>query len=173
MHTRIVLQPGCLAAMPREFDVASPRVLLKHENELTPYLDFVAYDRIDAIHVPTKLVAGHDAAREDYLAAMEQGEPWIDGGLLMARRVVYEAVPQNPYLAWGEAEDVDWCFRLMANGFLVDLEPNAVAHSQTNKMTPRALRQGLASKIARRIVRRARNGVRWMRLGLNRFVGRS
>jgi hypothetical protein len=159
MHSRIVLQDGCLAALPREFDAVTPRVEYREGEQSFRHIDFSVEGVLDAEAVPTRLAPLNSYDQQRYLSILSRGRPYIDGGLFAARRSLFETVPLNPYLAWGEAEDLEWSARLLAAGYLVDLEPKAVAVSQTFKLPRAMVDRPRLFKLARRpsrLVRTAR-----------------
>lgn len=155
MHARIVLQPGCLAAFPREFDVTTPHVQYREGDRTIPYIDWVVAHDLAFDRLPRRLQSSLFYDRHDHLAQLATGGlPYIDGGVFAGMRDVLRAVPLNPYLAWGEAEDGDWCTRLQAEGHLVDLEVDALAVSQSFKLPRRLIerpKMSAALSRARRI----------------------
>jgi hypothetical protein len=52
----------------------------------------------------------------------------------MVRKDVHERCPLNEDVAWDEAEDLEWCHRALAAGFLIDLAPEAKAVSAVGKL---------------------------------------
>jgi hypothetical protein len=141
MHVRIVLEPGCLAAMPHEFDVITPAVAYEHDGRRVRYLDYRILDFADPRRVPSTGLTLMIENPQRYLAKLHRGQPYIDGGLFIARRAVFETTALNEALAWGEAEDIEWCNRLYHAGYLIDMEPAANATSQTFKMHKSSLEQ--------------------------------
>ncbi|MCI3132737.1 hypothetical protein [Phenylobacterium aquaticum] len=138
MHARIVLQPGALAATPREFDIGSPNVLIEEGGRLAPYLSLCFTDATTPGRMPRRLSTTlRNVWKADPLEIHQLGAPYVDGGVFMAMRSVYDACSLDPNIAWGEAEDVEWCYRAAVNGYLVDLFPTAIAVSQTNKLARR------------------------------------
>ncbi len=159
LHARIVLQPGCLAAFPREFDVSTPRVEYHEDGKVVPYLDWLVSPVLDGDLIPRRFGSRFDYSRDRYLGQLNgQDRPYIDGGVLAASTKVYLETPISPVLAWGEGEDAEWCSRLHAAGRLVDLEPKALALSQTFKF-PRNVVEQLA--LARSLLP-ARRAARFM-----------
>ena len=139
LHTRILLESGCLAAFPREFDVTTPRVVYREGERSIPYIDWVVAHNFAFDRLPHRLQSSLFYARNDHLAQLATGGlPYVDGGVFVGMRDVLRAVPLNPYLAWGEAEDNEWCSRLQSEGYLVDLDASAEATSQSFKL-PRRL----------------------------------
>jgi hypothetical protein len=141
LHARIVLQPGCLRAMPADFDIITPRVEYHEADRIIPYLDWNVTDALDGETLARRQPPLNTYSRNDYLALMQLGLPYIDGGLFMINRSCALETPMNEYVAWGEAEDLEWCGRLHANGRLIDLEPSALALSQTFKWPRRMIDQ--------------------------------
>lgn len=138
MHARIVLEPGCLAAFPREFDVSTPRVVYREGDREIPYLDWVVAHDFAFDRLPRRLQSPLHYDRQRHLAQLSTGGlPYIDGGVFVSMRDVYREVPLNPFLAWGEGEDNEWCARLQAEGYLVDLQSAARATSQSFKLSRR------------------------------------
>lgn len=134
MHARMLLADGCLAGLPDEFDVTTPRVEYHGEGLSVPYLDWMVVPSLDGDAVPRRLPAPYNYQRSRYLDLLRTGMlPFIDGGLFIARTELLRQVPINPDLAWGEAEDIEWCARLHAAGALVDLAPAVLAISQSFK----------------------------------------
>lgn len=157
MHARIVLQPGALAATPREFDIGSPNVLIEEDGRLAPYLSLCFTDATTPGRMPRRLSATLRNVRQaDPLEIHQLGAPYVDGGVFMAMRPVYDACPLDPSIAWGEAEDVEWCYRAAAHGYLVDLFPAAIAMSQTNKLNLRPRLPALLEFFAMRALRAVR-----------------
>lgn len=150
MHARIVLQPGCLAAFGREFDVSTPCVRYAEAGHTVPYLDWVVAHDMAFDRLPRRRQTSNYYNRDAYLSQLATGGlPYIDGGLFVGMRAAMLAVPLNPFLAWGEAEDCDWCTRLQAEGYLVDLEPQALALSQSWKLPRRMIhRPGLSALLS-------------------------
>jgi hypothetical protein len=137
-HARITLAAGCLAALPREFDVLTPRVEYHEAGRVVPYLDWMKLPVLDGEETPRGLPSRISYDRSRYLGLMAApGRATIDGGLFIARRALAQAVPLNSDLAWGEAEDAEWSARLHAAGALIDLAPEALALSQSCKLPRR------------------------------------
>lgn len=134
MHARMLLADGCLAGLPREFDVLTPRVEYHGDGVKVPYLDWMTAPALEGDGMPRGLPAPYNYDRSKYLDLLRSGmQPYIDGGLFMARTELLRQVPINPQLAWGEAEDTEWCARLHAAGSLVDIDPSVLATSQSFK----------------------------------------
>jgi hypothetical protein len=162
LHARIELADQALANMPAEFDVCTPVVDVETGSHRLPYLDFVVVDDCD----PARMLRGARTApgyeRSSYLDRLSRGWGVIDGGCFAIWKDVAEDQPMNPMLAWGEAEDAEWCWRLHHNGYLVDLIPGARAASATSKH--RVSRLPVADNLAREVVtigRRLSNRLRY------------
>lgn len=139
MHCRIVLQPGCLAAVPAEFDIGTPNVMAATaDGGLEPYISLCFADLGELGRAPTaRAVTTRNVPPERYLEIHERGAPYADGGVFFASRAVYQDCALDEDIAWGEAEDVEWCARAANLGYLVDLFPASIAVSQTNKIPAR------------------------------------
>lgn len=157
MHARMVLKNRCLSALPREFDVITPRVEYHEGDRAVPYLDWLKGPVLDGEGVPRSLPSPVDFNRTRYLDQMTApGQAYIDGGLFVARRNFALRTPLNPHLAWGEAEDTEWCARVHAAGGLVDLAPDALAVSQSFKLPRRYINQPTFSRLAQPVLRQLR-----------------
>lgn len=135
LHTRVVLEAGALAGMPREFDISSPNTSVLVDGVRRPYLSLTQSDGVWLGHATrrtTVMLRQLDGA--DPTALLERGPVFIDGGAFCVTRAVFDACPLNPFVAWNEGEDVEWCGRAHMNGFLVDMSPRSPAYSQTNKL---------------------------------------
>jgi len=133
-HTRIVLRPKCLSLLPREFDIITPRVWTQGSKSCLPYLDLqfvkTATEAMIASGVPVPCY--YDRHHwHDYLSTLY---PFIDGGLFCVRRQLAIQTPIHDTIAWGEAEDVEWCKRLLQSGNLVELAEYSHADSSICKM---------------------------------------
>ena len=134
LHSRIVLGDGCLNALPVEFDAITPRVEYRRGRSVLPYLDWAVLPSLDGDQVPVRFGSRFDYPRDRYLSEVDGiGRPYIDGGVFAVFADVYRGTPLAPELAWGEGEDIEWCSRLHSAGRLVDLEPQALAVSQSFK----------------------------------------
>lgn len=130
-HARIVLEQGALAAMPREFDVITPRVEFREDDKPVRHIDYTVEDVLDGEGVSRRLSPFNAYDPHRYLEILAKGRPVIEGGVYAARKSVLESVPFSPFLAAGEGEDLEWSARLQAMGCLVDFEPQSVAFTQT------------------------------------------
>lgn len=132
-HTRIALRPGCLDAIPLEFDLITPRVWVQGVTGPLPYLDLGFLDnRSVALHSQVPQPPIH-YDRSSWRARLGQFYPYIDGGLFCVRRSLALAVPLSETVAWGEGEDAEWSLRLMGDGKLLELAEDAHADSLTCK----------------------------------------
>jgi hypothetical protein len=160
-HARVVLSDGCLAAMPREFDVITPRVEYQLDERQRRYVDFTVEDVLDGEAVSRHSSPSNAYDPRRYLSILSRGRPVIEGGIYAGRKTVLESVPFNPFLAAGEGEDLEWSARLHANGCLVDLEPDALAILQPSNLPRHAPvpRPGWLSVLHRpaRVLRATRN----------------
>ena len=140
LHARIVLDDGALGHVPREFDISGPltRVSARHGGE-QPYLSMMQTDAVWSglmTKRATRMLG--EVAGADYLALMERGPVFVDGGAFYVSRRVFEACALHDQIAWEEAEDAEWCGRAFASGLLVDLAPGSGAVSQTSKLSDRS-----------------------------------
>jgi hypothetical protein len=159
LHVRVVLEPGALAAVPREFDILSPNTFVEMNGALTPYLSLTAMDPPLPGRPPRRLsVNTRNLARIDPLTLHERGFVYVDGGAFMVPKSLFEACPLDPNLAWEEGEDVEWCLRALVEGYISDLAIGCRAISQTSKYRPRP-RLGPLTRPAEKAVR----AVRWLK----------
>ena len=133
LHARIELDKGALTKMPAEFDLTTPAIRVNTGGRWHPYLDLHLLRDSD----PARMFHGPQyptpRSRSDYLLELSRAWSVIDGGCFAVWRDVALDQPLNRLLAWGEAEDVEWCLRLHHNGYLVDLNPYSGAISATSK----------------------------------------
>jgi hypothetical protein len=138
MHARIVLGHLALQGVPRDFDFGTPDVRVVRQGRSEPYLSLCFSDAGELGRFPrAKPLTTRNLWGQDHLAIHQQGAPYIDGGVFFARRDAYLDCPLDETIAWGEAEDVEWCARAAQKGYLVDLFPGSPATSQTDKIGPR------------------------------------
>lgn len=140
-HTRIVLREGCLAAMPAEFDLITPRVWVQGAEAMLPYLDLGLFATDSAALYSDKASAPCHYDRARWLHGVAQRYPYIDGALFCVRKSLAQRVALSDSIGWGEAEDSEWALRLVHGGRLVELAPQAHAESTSCK-TPRYARWG-------------------------------
>lgn len=137
-HARISFEQTCLATMPREFDLITPRVCLFTTSGL-PYLDwnFIIVKHGQTVSHGGPLPIGFN--RYNWRKYYPFSAPYIDGGLFAVSRLQFERTPMRSDAAWGEAEDVEWCANITADSGLVELAEHSIAVSATNKL-PRYLK---------------------------------
>lgn len=140
-HTRITLRPGCLAALPEEFDLITPRVWVRGAKSDLAYLDLGFFHGSSiAIHSWRPQPPVH-YDRSYWLQKLKCAYPYIDGGLFCVRRSMAQSIPMSESIAWGEAEDAEWALRWLHCGRLLEIGLHAHAESATCK-TPRYARWG-------------------------------
>ena len=137
LHARVVLDPGALARVPREFDVSGPATSVVLSGRVRRYLSLAQTDTVWPSPLTGRsTVMMRHIRNGDPLALHERGPVYIDGGAFYVTKPVFEQCPLSDYIAWNEAEDVEWCGRAFAQGFLVDMAPKSHAMSQTDKLGP-------------------------------------
>lgn len=137
LHARVVLDRGALARVPSEFDISGPATSVMVGGKVRPYLSLTQTDSV----WPTPLlrrstVMMRHIRNGDPIALHERGPVFIDGGAFFVTKAAFEQCPLSDYIAWNDGEDVEWCGRAFAQGFLVDMAPEAHAMSQTDKLGP-------------------------------------
>ncbi len=139
LHTRIILQPGSLSRVPREFDVLSPNVSIIRGGRRVPYLSLGVSDTGILGRMPSLPPAslGHFRARGGVDTLRRKYPLYVDGGAFFVMQGVAKQCPLNEALAWGENEDGEWCARLRSQGFLLDLAEDCAAISLTSKFPVR------------------------------------
>jgi hypothetical protein len=142
-HSRIVLRPGALAAMPLEYDLITPKVFAQGHKAILPYLDLGFMGLATTSMVASGVQPPVYYPRERWYDHLRSLYPYIDGGLFCVRRSLALSVPLHDRIAWGEGEDAEWCLRLLNQGHLIELatDPHAAADSATCK-APRYARFG-------------------------------
>lgn len=135
LHARVVLDEGALGRAPREFDISGPSVRVREARGEKPYLSLLQTDSVWPGLTPRRATRTlRDAPSGDPLVLIERGGVLVDGGAFYVTKAVAQACPLHDLVAWQEGEDVEWCGRAFANGFLVDLAPDSGALSQSNKL---------------------------------------
>lgn len=135
LHARMVLDKGALARVPSEFDISGPNTRVRTARGEEPYIALLQTEGVWPGEQTRAMTLGlRDMPSGDPLALMERGGVFVDGGAFYLTRPVFEACPLHPEIAWEEGEDVEWCGRAFACGFLVDIAPDSGALSQTNKL---------------------------------------
>lgn len=139
LHARVVLETGALSAVPREFDMSSPNTTVQSGDRRETYLSLSQTDSVWPGVVPrtTTLMMRHLKPGTDPLVLHQHGPVFVDGGAFYVTKDLAEQCPLHDQIAWNEGEDVEWCGRAFAAGFLIDLAPDSPAYSQTNKLNPR------------------------------------
>lgn len=134
LHTRILLDPDCLARVPAEFEILSPRVFTSGSED---YLSLGVHDSGMPGRVP--LLAPNSLRRlpvSRYLELFDQGPAYVDGGVFFVRKDIHARCPLHAHVAWDEVEDIEWSARALAEGILIDLAPAATARSAVSKLRP-------------------------------------
>lgn len=140
-HTRIALRPGCLAAMPSEFDVITPRVWVEGSGQDLPYID-LGFNHFETVALQSRFMSPsvlYD--RNRWMSYLDRFYPYIDGGLYFTMRGLINEIPLSESVAWGEGEDVEWARRIIQSGRLLELSLSANADSNVSKM-PRYSKAG-------------------------------
>ncbi len=134
LHARVVLEPGALDAVPREFDISGPNIMQESGGRRTSYLSLSSTETIWPGQMPrtTPWLMRH--VDDDPIALHRKGRLFVDGGAFYVMKAVHELCPLNDLIAWNEAEDVEWCARAFTAGLLVDIAPDSLALSQTAKI---------------------------------------
>jgi GT2 family glycosyltransferase len=99
---------------------------------------------------------------KNYLTMLKNRIPFVDGGIFAVTKRVLAVCPLNDNLRWGECEDVEWCNRARAHGFLIDMCPEMTATNAVSKVTslarlprPAAVFVRTASRAHKRAIRLA------------------
>src|SRR5262249_45239752 len=131
LHARVVLEPGALARVPREFDMSSPNTTVEENGRRETYLSLSATDGVWPAMVPhrTTLMMRHLKRGADPLQLHERGGLFVDGGAFYVTKEFADECPLHDLIAWNEAEDVEWCGRAFTQGFLIDMAPDSAAYS--------------------------------------------
>ena len=172
LHARVVLEAGALAALPREFDILSPNTLVLEREERRPYLSLASAPGSVLGQIPRDLVLNfRNVPRRDPLALHRRGGVYVDGGCFFTTKAVHEACPLDDHLGWEEGEDLEWCSRAFANGYISDIALDSLAISTTSRYRPRP-RLGPLEAPAEWVVRRARVIKAGVGAGLRGLIGR-
>lgn len=166
LHSRVLLAPDTLRHVPEEFEIITPRVFTQGDGAREDYLSLGVHDTGLPGHVPRLTPSSlRRVPAERYLDLYARGLPYVDGGLFCVRKDVHERCPLNEAVAWDEAEDLEWCLRALAAGFLIDLAPQAEAVSAVAKLR--------ASSLPPRLTRWLRGGKFAVQAGRHRLRDRA
>jgi len=132
-HTRICLEAECISNLPHEFEVITPSVSITGNMGIIPYLDLGFIRGFTRNLNFVKTVPCH-YNRNNWVSYLSKAIPYIDGGLYCINSLWVKDINLSEHLAWAEAEDVEWCQRLNANGLMCELSLTALAYSQTCKI---------------------------------------
>jgi hypothetical protein len=134
LHSRIHLQPQCISLLPKNFDIITPRIITSISGVDIENTSFVAIDSGWPFRPADVYPAGgYSLVEGRFLEALRRRVGYIDGGLIFTTKRVLAVCPFNDALRWGDCEDVEWCRRAEANGFIVELAVHSWARSATNK----------------------------------------
>jgi len=172
LHARIVLSAGALAAVPREFDILSPNVFAVEGGVTRTYLSLASAPEPTLGALPKgPIVNLRNIPSRDPLALHSRGGVFVDGGCFFTTRALHAECPLDDALGWEEGEDLEWCARALAHGYISDIALGAHAVSSTSKYRPRP-KLGILETPAEQLVR----GVRQLRAravdSLGRMAGR-
>jgi len=133
-HARVVLEPGALSAVPREFDISGPNVQQEGGGRRSSYLSLESTETIWPGIMPLSSPWLMRHVGDDPIALHRKGRLFVDGGAFYVSKAAHELCPLNDLIAWNEAEDVEWCARGFVSGLLIDIAPESLAVSQTAKI---------------------------------------
>jgi len=160
MHTRIVLQPGALSKVPREFDILAPHTFVLEGSRTSPYLSLGCSDSVWPGAMPRRMgMTMRNLKPGDHWAMHARGGVFVDGGVYLTTRQVIEDCTLSEHLGWEEGEDIDWCARAFMNGWLSDIAIDCRAVSQAGNRLRVRPSLGVATRAAEKTVRAAR----WVR----------
>ena len=135
LHSRIKLDEGCLAAVPREFDILSPNTSVLQSGRRVPYLSLCQSEAAIPGRMPRAVGRTMRSVPDGNPLRLQRHAPlFVDGGAFFVTRSLHQQCPLDDHIAWQEAEDLDWCMRAYAQGYLIDLAPDAMAVSATSKL---------------------------------------
>jgi hypothetical protein len=134
LHARVVLEPGALDAVPREFDISGPNIQQAADGRRTSYLSLGSTETAWPGLMPRSTPWLMRHVGDDPIALHRRGRLFVDGGAFYVTKAAHELCPLNDLIAWNEAEDVEWCARAFLAGLLVDIAPESFAVSQTAKV---------------------------------------
>lgn len=161
LHCRIVLDPGALAKAPTDFDILGPNVVHRSDRGVRANVGYVAIDPLWPAMVPARFERSTlNVAPERYLDLLRRRKPYVDGAAFAVTKRVLDLCTLDNALRWGDCEDVEWCMRAQAHGFLVDMAPSMIAENAAPKVNtlewlPQPVAQALRE--ARRVTRRMTN----------------
>lgn len=137
LHARIALEPGALAKVPMEFDILAPNVIHRSARGVEENIGFVVVDPRWPDLPPKQFEwSTLDVTATNYMRLFRHGQPYVDGGAFAVSQPVFDACPLHDSLGWGDCEDLEWCIRAQAMGFLVDMCPQMTAVNSVSKAYP-------------------------------------
>ncbi|MFN4091451.1 MAG: hypothetical protein ACK4FG_00980 [Brevundimonas sp.] len=173
LHARLVLDDNALSRVPNEFDIMAPNVEVVEFGARRPYLSLCFSDSGILGVMPTRAPRSTRNTRSsDLLDLYRHGPPYVDGGGFFVMKRVHETLPLSDKIAWGEGEDVEWCARGAALGFVAELAVDARAVSQTNKLRARRVLYEGSMFILLRTIEWARMAMAGLIHAFNVGVGR-
>jgi hypothetical protein len=133
-HTRILYaQDFMIKIFDKKFDVFTPKVIVDQDGKWYKYLDFGLIGSYDLSKLNPSAAMTSVILNEDVLYYMRKRVPYIDGGITVFNKDIIVNAPYNPHLAWGEAEDIDFCASLYNDGLLMDYINGVICKSSSNK----------------------------------------
>jgi hypothetical protein len=155
-HTRIVFDKNLVnLLLSTDFEVLSPEVRVLWRDKKVRFVDFVLIGDYQLTGVSSSKALGGYFMLENYLEAMRDRVPYVDGGVMIFNRLSVPRAPFDSRLAWGEAEDVDACARLSLDGVLIDFDPRLKCESNVVKFSPvPSFKYRLTWPVKRALIRR-------------------
>ncbi|NDR56618.1 hypothetical protein [Aliiruegeria sabulilitoris] len=135
-HARIKFDANVLRNSPNEFDFAAPMIFVESGHYRKRHISYTIQDARLPARYGTRVNLGSRYA-DDPRIHLSARQPFIDGAVFLAARESYLRNPLNANLGWGDAEDVEWCTRAQANGFLVDFWPKVTGITTVDKLNTR------------------------------------
>jgi hypothetical protein len=91
---------------------------------------------------------------------------YVDGGFILIKRHLLKEIMLNPYLNWGEMEDVDLSQRLYLDGNSICFYENTFLLTQTHRLIPLKLTRNIFIRLFKPLIRK---GLKFIR---NRYINK-
>lgn len=162
-HARIVMDDGALERAPLEFDMLAPTVDVDGARGRSATFAYGTIDAAAPLDMPRSMpLSTRQVFPKDYMTMLRGRRPFVDGAAFMVTKQMFDRCALDPNLLWGDNEDVEWCLRAGALGYLCDLDLRVSAITTTSKA-------GRAHELPLRVFRTLQWGQRLVTATRNRL----
>lgn len=155
-HSRIRFSEDFFERLPEEFDVITPAIYIKYNGRKFNYLDlgFTNFDVNRAMLLTPSVNFSYK--KNSWIDKLCTHKPYIDGGLFLIKKSIFESNRFDPRIAWNESEDLYWSTMVLSNGRILELDILSEAYSSTYKLKMFYLKYPLIYRIYALLIYRAR-----------------